>query len=85
MPQHTATAKLNLKVVSVPTLRASQSILYIPRGKTTSLIPIAVYTPDHTKVLKIDAAGKITALNKGKVKITATVGGVKKTVTIKVK
>jgi uncharacterized protein YjdB len=36
-------------------------------------------------VLKVDAAGKITALKKGKAKITVKIGGKKATVTIKVK
>ena len=38
-----------------------------------------------SKIAKIDAAGKITALRKGTVKITATVGKKTKTMTITVK
>jgi len=56
-----------------------------PYNATGSSGAIITWKSSKPKIVKVDAAGKITALKKGKAKITATVGGKKQTVTITVK
>jgi uncharacterized repeat protein (TIGR02543 family) len=52
----------------------------LPKGATV----IATWKSSKKAIVKVDAAGKLTALKKGKVKLTLKVGKVKKVVKIKV-
>ena len=72
------------------TLKKSSASLYVkgtckikatvrnPKGKTT-------YKSSNSKIAKVNSSGKITALKKGKAKITVKNNGVKKTFTVTVK
>ena len=72
------------------TLKKSSASLYVkgtckikatvrnPKGKTT-------YKSSNSKIAKVNSSGKVTALKKGKAKITVRNNGVKKTFTVTVK
>jgi len=56
-----------------------------PKNATGKTGAVYKWKSGKKKVAKIDAAGKITALKKGKCKITVTVGGKKKSFNITIK
>jgi hypothetical protein len=82
-----AVAKSSVKIKKLPSKKV------LKRGKSKTLkaaftktaTAIVTWKSSKPKVVKIDASGKITALKKGKAKITLKVGGKRKTVVIKVK
>ena len=56
-----------------------------PKNATGKTGAVYKWSSKNKKIAKIDAAGKITALKKGKSKITVTVGGKKKSFTLTIK
>ena len=56
-----------------------------PKNATGKTGAVYKWKSGNKKIAKIDAVGKITALKKGNCKITVTVGGKKKTFTLKIK
>lgn len=67
------------------TVKISTSRTYIVSGKTKSLSSGVSYKSSNTKIFKVDKNGKITAVKKGKAKLTVTHGGISKTYNVTVK
>ena len=87
---NTRTAVYSVAISKAPkTMKVGKSVFlkasiapYNATGKSGAVIS---WKSSNSKVLSVDAAGKITALHKGTAKITAKAGGHKTVVTIKVK
>jgi hypothetical protein len=82
-----ATAHKGHKVKGAPKslkIGKTAQLKILLKKKTATNLKVS-YVSSNKKVLAVDKAGKITALKKGKAKITVKIGTKKKVVTVKVK
>jgi hypothetical protein len=80
--------ELNAKKITLKkppkSLKTGQSAFLTPSISSGKATGVVKWSSSNKKVLKVDKAGKVTALKKGTAKITVKIGKVKRTYSIKV-